>query len=65
MSGGSTIGAYILTIAYGIKTKPTNDPFVVVSENAVQLGNEAILSPLSFLLYLMPVLKLLPAWCLA
>lgn len=61
---GSTIGAYILTIAYGIKTKPINDPFVALSEKAIQLGNEAFLSPLSFLLYLAPVLQSLPEWCL-
>lgn len=63
-SADSTIGAYILTIAYGIKTRPLDDPFVTLSGEATRLINEVFLSPISFLLYLVPILQSFPEWCL-
>ncbi len=64
MSLGSTLSAYVLSIAYGIKTQPTDDPLVTLSQEAIQILNDAYFSPVSFLIYLVPVLQYLPEWCL-
>ncbi|TFK41780.1 cytochrome P450 [Crucibulum laeve] len=52
-------GGVSLSLAYGIKTKPLNDPFTKLAEDALEtIGKVA--SPGAFLVDIMPVLKYMP-----
>lgn len=40
------------------------DPLVTLAQESIQTINAAYLSPASLLIYLVPVLRYLPEWCL-
>ncbi|KAF8992253.1 cytochrome P450 [Cyathus striatus] len=55
------IGGIILSLAYGIDIKKTDDPFVNLAEEAIRtLGIAAV--PGTFLVDIIPALKYLPEW---
>ena len=55
------VGASIIDITYGIRVKPTNDPFIALAEKALDTGNSAI-KPGAFLVDSFPILKYVPEW---
>ncbi|KDR66544.1 hypothetical protein GALMADRAFT_259056 [Galerina marginata CBS 339.88] len=55
------IGGMALSLAYGLPIKPTNDPFVSLSQRAVKSLAEAGV-PGAFFVDILPFLKYVPAW---
>ncbi|KAJ7251340.1 cytochrome P450 [Mycena rebaudengoi] len=54
-------GTLIMSIAYGIDTLPSNDPYMVTAEAAIDAITEAIV-PGRYLVDMIPILKYVPAW---
>lgn len=58
----SSIGSTILSIAYGIKIKPSNDPLIALSEASNISINSGAMLPISTLMDIIPSLKYIPGW---
>ncbi|KAJ7251361.1 cytochrome P450 [Mycena rebaudengoi] len=56
-----TNGALIMSIAYGIHTLPSNDPYMETAEAAIDAMAQAAV-PGRYLVDVIPVLKYVPAW---
>ncbi|KAJ7251444.1 cytochrome P450 [Mycena rebaudengoi] len=54
-------GALIMSIAYGIDTLPSNDPYVETAEAALDAITQAAI-PGRYLVDMIPILKYVPAW---
>ncbi|KAJ7251370.1 cytochrome P450 [Mycena rebaudengoi] len=54
-------GALIMSIAYGIETLPSNDPYMETAEAAIDALAQAAV-PGRYLVDVIPVLKYVPAW---
>ncbi|KAJ7252541.1 cytochrome P450 [Mycena rebaudengoi] len=54
-------GALIMSIAYGIDTLPSNDPYMETAEAALKAIAQAIV-PGRYLVDMIPILKYVPAW---
>ncbi|KAJ7283162.1 cytochrome P450 [Mycena rebaudengoi] len=54
-------GALIMSIAYGIDTLPSNDPYMETAEGAIDAIMQAGV-PGRYLVDLLPILKYVPAW---
>ncbi|KAJ2913751.1 hypothetical protein MD484_g6663, partial [Candolleomyces efflorescens] len=57
----SSVGGFIVSLAYGIPTKARNDPHLELSELSIQMISEAI-TPGSHLVDVIPWLKYVPVW---
>ncbi|KAE9387835.1 cytochrome P450 [Gymnopus androsaceus JB14] len=57
-----SIGSTILSIAYGIKIKPSNDPLIALSEASNISINSGAMLPISTLMDIIPSLKYIPGW---
>ena len=57
----SMAGGIAISLAYGVQVQNTNDPFVEMSEIAVQSALDATI-PGAFLVDVMPCLKYIPSW---
>ncbi|KAF7977288.1 hypothetical protein HWV62_4251 [Athelia sp. TMB] len=55
------VGASIIDITYGIRAKPTNDPFIALAEKTLGIINSAV-KPGAFLVDALPILKYVPEW---
>ncbi|KAJ7290002.1 cytochrome P450 [Mycena rebaudengoi] len=54
-------GALIMSIAYGIDTLPSNDPYIETAEVAIDAVMQAAI-PGRYLVDMIPILKYVPAW---
>ena len=57
----STLSAIIMGIAYGIDIKESEDPYILVAEEAVALAAEAGV-PGTYWVDFFPILKHIPSW---
>ena len=55
------VGAITISMAYGIKIQPDNDPYIEIAEKALT-GLAAGAQPGAFLVESFPILKHVPAW---
>ena len=55
----SAVGGIVLSLAYGIQIKKTNDPFIELAEEAIKSASSAG-SVGAFLIDLIPILKYVP-----
>jgi len=55
------MGAITISMAYGIKIQPDNDPYIEIAEKAL-IGLATGAQPGAFLVESFPVLKYVPAW---
>ncbi|KAJ7242999.1 cytochrome P450, partial [Mycena rebaudengoi] len=54
-------GTLIMSIAYGIDTLPSNDPYMETAEAAIDAITQAVV-PGRYLVDMIPILKYVPAW---
>jgi hypothetical protein len=57
----SLVGSATLSMAYGIKVHPYNDPFLKLAEEAIEAVAELFI-PGAFLVDVIPILKYVPEW---
>jgi hypothetical protein len=57
----SLVGSTTLSMTYGIKVQPYNDPYIKIAEEAIESIAE-LLIPGSFLVDIIPVLKYVTEW---
>ena len=57
----SLVGSTTLSMTYGIKVRPYNDPFIVIAEEAVAAAAELLIAG-AFLVDIIPILKYVPEW---
>lgn len=55
------IGGILISLAYGMETKPTNDPWIHLAEEAM-LASAAAAIPGKYLVDVLPWLKYVPEW---
>lgn len=55
------LGALIIEMVYGIKTLPTNDPYITVADNVIKLIAAAS-APGAYFVDFIPILKYIPSW---
>jgi len=57
----STFAATIMKVAYGIDVQESDDPYIMIAEEAVNGAKQAAV-PGAFLVDLLPILKYVPSW---
>ena len=57
----SLVGSTSLSMTYSINVLPYNDPYVKVTEEALEAGDELIVAG-AFLVDIIPILKYVPEW---
>jgi hypothetical protein len=61
VTSSSLVGGLAFSLAYGISTKPSNDPYIHLAEQAIEPAGRAVV-PGAYLVDILPFLKRLPEW---